>query len=319
MKRVLAGLILLLVAVFGLAPARAQSSQNQQVVNAIAAIVNEKVITMKDVYQSAREEAEFIERRYGRNAKERDERINALLAERTEELIERELILNEFKTLGHPLPDSYIENRIADDIKKSGDRLTLIKTLQAEGITYESYRDRVKENTIARLMWNAKVPQDPVISPTKIENYYVDHQDKFKAEDRVKLRMIVLTNAASAGLAKEIVQKLDDGAPFEDMAKIYSQDSSASDGGDKGWLDRKTLREELGNVAFGMPAGKRSDPISLGGTIFIMKVEANEPAHVRSLTEVRQEIEETLKADETKRLRKQFIDRLKKKAFIRYF
>lgn len=316
-KRVLAGLVLLLSGAFLFVPACGQS--NPQVVNAIAAIVNEKVITMKDVYQSAREEAEFIERRYARSPKERDERINTLLAERTEELIERELILDEFKTLGHPLPESYIENRIAEDIKKSGDRLTLIKTLQAEGITYESYRDRVRENTIARLMWNAKVPNDPVISPSRIENYYVDHQDKYKVEDRIKLRMIVLTNAASAGMAKEIVAKLDDGAPFEDMAKIYSQTASAADGGDMGWVDRKTLRDELVDAAFGMSVGRRSDPISLGGTVFIMKLEAKEPAHARSLTEVRQEIEETLKADETKRLRKQFIDRLKKKAFIRYF
>src|ERR1044071_6706701 len=115
MFRVLTGLIVILLT---FAPARAQS--NPTVVNAIAAIVNDKVITMKDVYQSAREEAEFIERRYGRNPKERDDRINALLADRTEELIERELILDEFKTLAHPPPDSYIENRIAEDIKKSG-------------------------------------------------------------------------------------------------------------------------------------------------------------------------------------------------------
>jgi peptidyl-prolyl cis-trans isomerase SurA len=315
MNRVLVSFLFALLC--GVAPARAQSAPT--VVNAIAAIVNEKVITMKDVYQSSREEAEIIERRYARAPKERDERINALLAERTEELIDRELILNEFATLGHPLPESYIENRVAEDIKKSGDRLTLIKTLQAEGITYESYRQRVKENTIARLMWNAKVPVDPVISPTKIEVYYVDHQDKFKVEDRVKLRIIELTNAASAGLAKEISKKLDDGAPFEEMARIYSQASSAVDGGDVGWMSKKMLRDELSKVAFALKPGQRSDPISTSGSVFIIKVEQNEPAHVRSLTEVRQEIEETLKAEETKRLRKQFIDRLKKKAFIRYF
>jgi DNA-binding GntR family transcriptional regulator len=50
-----------------------------------------------------------------------------------------------------------------------------------------------------------------------------------------------------------------------------------------------------------------------------MYVEQVDPAHVRSLTEVREEIENTLKAEEVKRLRQQFVDRLKKKSFIVYY
>lgn len=306
------------LAVFGSQWARAQS-YDFELINGIAVIVNDKVITMKDVYESTREEEDFLFRRYGNQRAVLEENIKKLRADRVEELVEHQLVLNEFLSLGHPLPDSYVDNRINEEIKRAGGRLTLTKTLQAKGLTFESFRKRIRERIIVQLMWNAKVPPDPVISPSRIEAYYLDHRDKFLLEDRVKLRMIVFTNAASMGVAKEIAQKIDEGASFTEMAKVYSQGSGASSGGDMGWVERKALREELSNAAFKLRPGSRSEPIQLGNNIFLMWVEQSELAHVRSLSEVRQEIEETLKSEETTRLRKQFVDRLRKKSFIRYF
>jgi peptidyl-prolyl cis-trans isomerase SurA len=174
-------------------------------------------------------------------------------------------------------------------------------------------------------MWNAKVPPDPVISPTRIENYYVENRDKYKVDDRVMLRMIVLTNRPSdtayspKALAAEIAKKVDEGASFDEMAKVYSTAASAAQGGAMGWVEKKTLRAELSDVAFSLPPGKRSDPVEVQNTVFLMKVDRAEPSHIRSLSEVRQEIEDALKSEESKRLRKQFVERLRKKAFVRYF
>lgn len=293
--------------------------------NGIAAIVNEKIITIKDLNLILRDEIEFLQRRYATQPKVLEERINQLREERLEELIEHQLVLHEFETLGRPLPESYIENRINEDIKKFGDRLNLTKTLQAEGITFESYRQKIKERTILELMWSVKVPRDPVISPTKIENYYVANSEKFKLEDRVKLRMIVLTNRpndkayAPPQLAREIAKKIDEGASFSEMAKIYSNGSQAADGGDWGWVEKKVLREDLAKVAFSLQTGQRSDVLETPSGVYLMMVEQAEPSHVRGLSEVRDEIETTLKAEETKRLRRQFVERLKKKSFVRYF
>lgn len=293
--------------------------------NGIAVIVNDKVITIKDVNLALRDDIDFLRRRYATQPAVFNEKLRALQEERIESFVENQLVLHEFETLNRPLPESYIENRINDDIKRFGDRLSLTKTLQAEGITFEAYRQKVREKTILDLMWSIKVPRDPVISPTRIENYYMTNQEKFKLEDRVKLRMIVLTNRPSetafspVKLANEIARKIDEGAPFADMAKIYSQGSQATEGGDWGWVEHKVLREDLAKVAFTLKEGQRSDVIDTPSGVYLMLVEKFEPAHVRSLSEVREEIENTLKAAETKRLRQQFVDRLKKKSFVRYF
>ena len=311
--------------VLATAAAHAQR-QPGELINGIMVIVNDQVITWKDVSMAMRDDEEFLRQRYGRQPQVLQEKLKVLRAETLERMVEDRLVLHEFKSLNRPLPESYVENRIAEDIKsRFGDRLTAIKTLQQGGVTFESYRDKMRDNTILQLMWNARVPRDPVISPTKMENYYVANQDKYKLEDRVKLRMIVLTNRPSEAavsplqLAREIAKKVDEGASFSEMARIYSHGSQAADGGDWGWVERKVLREDLAKLAFSLKAGQRSEPIETPTGVYLMYVEQVDPAHVRSLSEVREEIENTLKAEEVKRLRQQFVDRLKKKSFIRYF
>lgn len=302
--------------------ARGQAAPGE-LINGILVMVNDQVITYKDVTMAMREDEEFVRQRFGRQPQVLQEKLKALRAETLERMIEDRLVLNEFKSLNRPLPDSYVEGRINEDIKQRfGDRLTAIKTLQQGGVTFESYRDKMRDNTILQLMWNARVPRDPVISPTRMENYYVANRDKYRLEDRVKLRMIVLTNRAGIApldLAKEIAKKVDDGASFSEMARIYSIGSQAADGGDWGWVEKKVLREDLANVAFSLRAGQRSDPIETPTGVYLMYVEQVDPGHIRSLSEVREEIEATLKTEEIKRLRRQFVERLRKKSFIRYY
>jgi parvulin-like peptidyl-prolyl isomerase len=120
-------------------------------------------------------------------------------------------------------------------------------------------------------------------------------------------------------LAREIAKKVDEGASFSEMARVYSQGSQASEGGDWGWVERKVLREDLAKVAFSLKAGQRSDPIETPSGVYLMYAEEADPAHARSLTEVREDIENTLKAEEFKRLRQQYVDRLKKKSFVVYY
>jgi parvulin-like peptidyl-prolyl isomerase len=163
-----------------------------------------------------------------------------------------------------------------------------------------------------------------IISPHKIEVFYVDHKDQFKMEDQVKLRMIVLnkppgdTNETRM-LAEEVLAKLKDGAAFAEMASVYSQGSQRNQGGDWGWVEKSVLRRELADVAFGLKPGEKSDVIETPEACYLMLVEDRRPEHIKPLNEVRDDIEKTLLAQESDRLQKQWIERLKKKTFYRYF
>jgi len=72
-------------------------------------------------------------------------------------------------------------------------------------------------------------------------------------------------------------------------------------------------------VAFSLKPGELSDVLELAEGCYLMKVEEFHPAHTKPLNEVRGEIEKKLEGEQRQRLRKQWIERLKAKAFIRLF
>jgi peptidyl-prolyl cis-trans isomerase D len=172
---------------------------------------------------------------------------------------------------------------------------------------------------------NVDAPKKVLISPLKIEEYYNSHQDDFRVEDEVKLRMIVIDQPTDGvpGEAKktadEVLAKIDSGVPFEEMASVYSAGSKRSEGGERGWVDRSYFKPELARVAFSLKAGQHSGVIELPEGCYIMLVEDVRPAHIKSLVDVRTDIERTLRTEERSRLRKQWIDRLKAKSFIQFY
>jgi parvulin-like peptidyl-prolyl isomerase len=295
-----------------------------EVADGIKAVVNDKVITYAEVEEYARDAASALRQQYGSQPELFQQKLNGLLNDAMDQLVERQLILHSFDTEGYRLPDSAMDEIVQDRVKEQfGDRVTLIKTLQARGMTYEQYRQQVRDQYISTVLRNQNVQREVIISPAKILNYYHAHDADFKLEDQVKLRMIVLSKPSpqdtnAVAFAREIQAKLKDGATFTEMASIYSQGSQQHQGGDWGWVERSVLRKELREVAFSMAPGQVSEAIDLPDAVYLMLVEDKKNSQYKPLTDVRAEIEKTLRVQEQARLQKQWIDGLKKKTFIRY-
>ena len=306
--------------IFAAATARAELA------NGVKAIVADTVITYQQVEANASRAIELLRRQYATQPDLYQKKVMDTLSDALEDLVQRELILQDFKTSGYTLPENIIESEVQHRIhERFGDRATLTKTLQAEHLTYEAFRQQVKDQIIIDAMRQKNVSGQVVISPRKIETYYKAHQDDFKVEDEINLRMIVLDSTAAATaesrkkLAQEILGKIDEGAAFTEMAAVYSTGSQRAQGGDWGWVQRSVLRKELADTAFTLQRGKHSGVVETDDACYIMLVEDTHPTHVKPLNELRDEIEKTLQAQERAKVQKEWIDRLKKKTFVRYF
>jgi peptidyl-prolyl cis-trans isomerase SurA len=313
---------LFLLGILAASPAAAPA----EIVNGIKAIVQDSVITSQEVQNLALPAIDVLRRQYRAQPEVFQKKLSETLQDSLEQLIERQLILHDFKSAGYNLPESIINEAVEERIRERyGDRAKLIKTLQSQGMTFEKFRQQVRDQFIIEALRAKNISSEVIISPHKIETYYSAHKDKYQVDDQVKLRMIVLNKGAAAGsanarqLADEIRKKIVDGAAFSEMASVYSQGSQRSQGGDWGWVERSVLRKELADVAFGLPGGKLSDVIETPDACYLMLVEDKKPAHVKPLSEVRDEIERNMLAEERVRLSKQYIDRLKQKTFVRYF
>jgi parvulin-like peptidyl-prolyl isomerase len=311
--------ILVLVAAFcsGL-PLRADMADG------VEAIVNDAVITFGQVEEYTRPAAAALSREYAGQPDVFQQKLAKARADSLEQLIERQLILHDFEVEYSKLPDSVVDELVQERIRDYGDRVTFMKTLQAQGMTYEQFRTVVRDQYIESALRSKNVSQEIIISPYKVETYYLAHQDNFKVEDQIKLRMIVLNKTSSddtntLNLAREIQMKIKDGATFQEMASVYSQGSQQHQGGDWGWVERSVLRKEISDVAFALKPGQVSDVIDTPESCYLAFVEQARPSHVRPLGEIRDDIEKTLRTQEQARLQKQWMDGLKKKSFIRSF
>jgi peptidyl-prolyl cis-trans isomerase SurA len=309
----------LMAAVFFALPLRADLADG------IKAIVNDTVITYAQVEEFTAPAADALRRQYAGQPDVFQQKFTAALNDSLEQLVERQMILKEFDSKYNKLPDSLVDQIVDDRIRdRFGDRVTLMKTLQAQGITYETFRKGVRDQYVESALREKNVSGAIIISPYKIETYYLAHQDDYKVEDEIKLRMIVLNKTSgddtnALNLAKEILAKIKDGATFAEMATTYSQGSQRSQGGDWGWIAPSKLRKELAGPAAALKSGQVSDVIETPDACYLMLVEQIRPAHIKPLGEIRAEIEKTLRTQEQARLERNWIDGLKKKNFIRYF
>jgi len=300
--------------------------------NGIAVKVNDAIITFQEIYDEIDDNSlRLLRVQYGRQPELYQQKIEQLKSDTLQLLIERQLILDEFKSGesagNYKFPESYIDDEMKRRIRdKFGDRVTMIKSLEHDGMSYEAFRRRLREDFIVGAMEFKNAGAEKIIvSPHKIEAYYTNNLEQFKVEDEVKLRMIFLRNkpdrdaAATRKLADEILAKVKGGAAFAEMASANSDDSYRSEGGLRPAEFRKTLREDLASVAFSLKPGETSDVLERDDGCYLIKVEEFHPAHVKPLNEVRVEIEKTLTTGERRRLRNEWIARLKAKSFIKSF
>jgi peptidyl-prolyl cis-trans isomerase SurA len=317
-------IILILAVLLGQSAAVPAPASDARVVDAIKAIVNDKVITYAEVEDYARDAATALQQQYGSQPEVFQQKLNQLLNDALNQLVENQLILHSFDTEGYKLPDSAMDEIIQGRIHEQfGDRVTLIKTLQTRGMTLEQWRQQVRDQYITSALRNQNVQREVIISPVKILDYYDNHKTDYRVEDQVKLRMIVLNKSGAddtnaMNFAHEIQTKLKDGATFREMASIYSQGSQQHQAGDWGWVERSVLRKDLADVAFSLKPGQVSSPVDTPDAVYLMQVEDTRPAHAKPLADVRDDIEKTLRLQERARLQKEWIDGLKKKTFIRY-
>ncbi len=319
--RVFQLLLVASLACAGLLPSRATA---QDVLDGIAAVVNQDVITFSQVRElvGAKEKAA----RDTLKGNELVEKVKEIRMQAINDLIDRQLILQKFKESKFSIPEHFIEDRIQTITREEfgGDRAAFTRTLAAQGYTLERFRQLEMDKMIVQAMRTQNVKGDVSIPETKVAEYYRQHQEDYTSEEQIKLRMISIRkpdggNESRRKLIEEIRQKVVEGAEFGSLAKMYSEDSTQDASGDWGWINRKTLNESLTKTAFAMKPGKVSDIIELGNSYYLLLVEAKKNAVTKPLAEVRDEIEKRLIQEERQRRQQEWIEKLRKKAYIKLF
>jgi peptidyl-prolyl cis-trans isomerase D len=142
---------------------------------------------------------------------------------------------------------------------------------------------RVSENDIRDyfLDTNEKIVVSYVYSPIQkfvagvveapedqLKQYYDAHKDDYKVDQRAKLEYVAFSKEPTEKdweliklEAEDIKRMLDEGDDFEELAKAYSEDNSAQNGGDLGWFKHGQMVPSFDSAAFALAPGEISEPV----------------------------------------------------------
>jgi len=312
-------------------PVQAPDHLDLRFANGIAAVAEEKIITVDDI---RREVAPLVPQiqRDSHNEKEFNERLEALQDDVVQNLIDRVLIVKEFykEKDGEPkkqIPASYVDNQISEILitQFDNDRSKFLSYLRGRGKTLRDYRKEVEEDIIYGYMRQQQRKSQSIVSPVKVETYYNENKDKFFQEDGVHLRLIQFrreegeSDQSLTARANEVLGRLKAGEKFADIAKEVSQDTRRSKGGDWGWQKRSDLKPELSDPLFKLAQGETTQPIIMSEGAFLLFVEERRFAGVQPIDTVRDEIERILVQQMARVSQDHWLERLRRNGYVKHY
>src|SRR5882762_1386384 len=150
-----------------------------------------------------------------------------------------------------------------------------------------------------------------------VKAYYDQHQDQYRIPEEVKVSHILIKTSSPGAdgkvdekgveearkKAEDILKQLRAGAKFEDLAKKYSEDpGSGKQGGDLGWIGRGRTVPEFEKSAFSLAKGQLSDLVKSSYGFHIIRSEDKHEAHLKTIDEVKDQIEPLIKQQKAGRM-----------------
>ena len=289
-----------LVAGAALVPSGARAQTKSLVVEEIIARVNNDVITMSD-YQKAEEQLREEVAHDCQGCPQ--EKLFAEFKEQQKDLlrglIDQSLMVQRAKDMGVSVESDVIKR--LDDVRKQNGLASLEdleKAVEGSGLAWEDYKTTIRNGLLTQEVVRREVGSHINIGNDEVKQYYDAHPQEFTRPEQVVLSEIFLSTEGKSPEEIESVQKKAEdlrnrvmkGDDFNEIAKRYSEGSTAKDGGDLGTFKQSELAPQLEEVVFKMEKGQITDVIQTKTGFEVLKVENHYQAGLQPQAKVENEI-----------------------------
>jgi peptidyl-prolyl cis-trans isomerase SurA len=247
------------------------------------------------------------------------------------DLIDQQLLLQKGKDLGLTADTEVIKK--LDEMRKDmklDSMEELEKAAQSQGISFEDFKQNLRNQIITQQVISREVGGRLVINKDEEQKFYDDHKADMEQPETIRLSEILISTdpkpndttdeaqrlAAAQAKADDLLAQIRKGAKFEDIAKKYSDGPTAAQGGDLGEFKRGTLAKELEDKTFAMKAGEVSDVIRTKQGFVILKVVEHHSAGIPPLSEVEPRIQDALYMKKLQPALRAYLTKLREDAFI---
>jgi peptidyl-prolyl cis-trans isomerase SurA len=328
------------------APAQADSGQ---VIEEIVARVNNQIITRSEFVRSKDQLRDDVKQQ---DPNDPDKAYAEREKDVLRDLIDQQLLLEKGKDLGIT-GDTELIKRL-DQMRKEMKLDTmedLEKAASSQGISYEDFKQNMRNQIITQKVIGEEVGSHLSISKEDEQKFYDDHKSEMEQPEQVRLSEILIapekpaekpapaadasatnavtqvatpsanssseaSRAAAEAKADDVLKQLRGGAAFDEIAKKYSDGPSAQQGGDLGLFKRGTLAKELEDKTFAMKVGDTTDVIRTKQGYVILKVTEHQTAGIPPMKDVEPKVMDALYYQKLQPALRTYLTKLREDAYI---
>jgi peptidyl-prolyl cis-trans isomerase SurA len=290
------------------------------VVEDIVARVNNQIITQSD-YDRAQSEMDQDMRSHSATMQQMSEAHRDLLRN----LVDQQLWLSKGKELG-VTGDTELVKRL-DEIRKQYNLESiddLEKAAREQGVSFEDFKQNIRNQIITQEVMRQEVGQHIIFTPGEVQRYYEAHKQDYSLPESVRLGEILISAdssdpakvQAAKAKADDIEARLHSGGDFSQLARTFSDGSTAASGGELGVYKKGQLGSTLEDKTFPLKTGEYTDPILTKQGYIILKVVQHTAGGPAPYKDVQEPVEEALYTERMEPAIHDYMTKLRNEAAI---
>ncbi|RJO63053.1 MAG: hypothetical protein C4523_21495 [Myxococcales bacterium] len=296
-----------------------------EMVERIAAVVNDEIILYSDVVAAAQTWQAMI---VGiRDPEQRTARQQEVYRKVLDSLIEDRLLEQQLKELGIKVSDREIDEAIERVMTQNriSDKETFRMALSRQGIDYQEYRDNIAKELrkwqfiSARFGNKVKISDEEVRSAWEKEQAMSGEEYEYRAS-HVLFRVTKDDPPEKEGQQREKAEaartRVLAGEGFAAVARETSEAPNASFGGDLGYFREGVMMKEFEDAVVALKVGEVSPVVRTPFGFHVILLADKRPVPSRTFEEAREELREKLRQQEMNREMATWLKQLRQKAYV---
>lgn len=254
-------------------------------------------------------------------AERRDEILRGVL----DQLITLHLLAQESKARNLPVTDADVDGQLAMIKKNYPNEEAFNKDVAAQGMTLDQVKMQTRQRLFAQKLVESEPAGKTAVSDAEVDKFYKDNPERFKQPDAVHASHILIAlppnatpaqKAQAKAMAQDTLNKVKAGGDFATLARERSNDGSAQNGGDLGFVPRGQTVPPFEDAAFKLKPGAVSGIVETQFGYHIIKSHEQRAARTVPFAEVSGQIKQFLEQQQRQTKMEQFVNDTKAKAKI---
>ena len=241
------------------------------------------------------------------------------------DLIDQSLLAQRGKDMGISVEPEVVkqldEIRIKNNLKDLDD---LEKAVTSQNINWDDFKNNIRNRLLTQEVIRREVGSHINIGHDEEMKYYEEHKKDFVRPEQVALRAIEVKTEGKKesevpelkAKAQKLLDRVKEGEDFGELAKHFSDGSTAQQGGFLGVYKRGELSKELEDMVFKMKKNDLTDVIETKQGFLILQVLEHYDEGEQSFAKVENEIMDHLYNEKMEPAMREYLKTLREQSYV---